>query len=121
MKLHEGSKIALFVSLAVTAVLLAGCLVCDSRVHYTGVQNETLKQVRCGETTKDWLVATLGEPAEQTLTDEGTEILRYRCRKKEDSEVVLFPIIIVDNQEITEHTVAFEIKDGIVQRYWKES
>lgn len=120
MKQHKCGEIALFVSLAVTSVMVVGCMVCNSEVHYTGIKDETLKQIECGKTTKDQLVATLGAPSEQSLTEEGIEILRYRCTKKQENEFVLFPIVFVDDEKETKHTVAFEVKDGIVQRYWKE-
>ncbi len=124
MQLHERGEIALFVSLVVTSFLLVGCLVCQSDVQYTGrerpVGNEMLKQIECGQTTKDWLVAALGEPTEQSMTEDGTEILRYRCTEKKDNQFILFPIVFVDDEKETDHSVSFEIKDGIVQRYWKE-
>ena len=36
------------------------------------------------------------------------------------NEIVLFPIVFIDDQKETDHSVSFEIKDGIVQRFWKE-
>jgi hypothetical protein len=93
MKQYKGSDIALFVSLVATSVLVVGCIICDSDVRYTGVADETLKQVKCGQTTRDWLVATFGEPTEQRVTDAGTEILSYRCTKKQDSSVIVIPIV----------------------------
>ena len=123
MKLYKHNEIALFALLAVTSVLLAGCVICKTDEHYTGrdrpIGNHTLRQIVCGQTTRDWLVAVLGEPTEESLTEEGTQILKYSCILKKDNAFVLFPIIIVDNKE-TDHSVSFEIKDGIVQRYWKE-
>lgn len=67
-------------------------------------------------------MATFGEPSEQSMTEEGTELLKYKCTKKKDNKFVLFPppIVIKDEKEM-EHTVVFEVKDGIVQRYWKET
>jgi len=123
MKLYKHNEIALFALLAVTSVLLAGCLISKTDEHYTGrdrpIGNHALRQIECGQTTKDWLVAALGEPTEERFTEDGTEILKYRCIMKKDNAFVLFPIIIVDDKE-TDHSVSFEIKDGIVQRYWKE-
>lgn len=123
MKLYKQSEIALSAWLVVTSFLLAGCVISKTDEHYTGrdrpIGNQTLRQIECGETTKDWLVAALGEPTEEHLTEDGTEILKYRCIMKKDNAFVLFPIIIVDDKE-TDHSVSFEIKDGIVQRYWKE-
>ncbi len=123
MKLYKHNEIALFALLVVTSFLLVGCVISKTDEHYTGrdrpIGNQTLRQIQCGQTTKDWLVAALGEPTEERLTEDGTEILKYRCTMKKDNAFVLFPIIIVDDKE-TDHSVSFEIKDDIVQRYWKE-
>jgi len=121
MKIHKGGETALWVGLAVTSVLAVGCVISDSDVRYTGIADETLRQIECGRTTRDQLVATVGKPCEQHLTDDGTEILKYRCTKKKDSSFVLFPVVIVDDDTETEYTIAFELKDGVVQRYWKET
>jgi len=122
MKLNRCGEIALFMSLVATLVLVVGCVVCKTDEQYTGIQTETLKQVERGQTTKDWLVATFGEPSEQSMTEKGTELLKYKCTKKKDNKFVMFPppIVIKDEKEM-EHTVVFEVKDGIVQRYWKET
>ncbi len=120
MKLHKHGEIALFASLVVTSVLLVGCVAIESNVHDSGVENSQLRQIELGRTTKDQLVAIVGEPTEQTMTEDGTEILRYKCTTKKDNQFILFPIVFVDDKKEIEHSVSFEIKDGIVQRYWKE-
>jgi len=122
MKLHKCSERVLLVSLAVMGVLIAGCVVIESDEHYTGVDNKMLNEVKCGQTTKDWIVATFGEPSEQYLTDRGTEVLRYKCTRKKDNQFVMFPppIVIKDDGQVV-HVVVFEVKDGVVKRYWKET
>jgi len=120
MNFRKSSKIPIFVSLALTSVLLVGCVVSNTEVKCTGVEDEILKQIECGKTTKNWLVATFGKPTEQRVTQEGTEILSYKCTKKQDNRFVLFPIVIVDDEKETEYTISFELKDDIVQRCWKE-
>jgi len=121
MKQHKLSEIALYMSLVVTSILLVGCVATKSDVHYSGVNNSQLKQIERGRTTKDQLVAIVGEPTEQSLTEEGTEILRYKCTEKRDNQFVLFPPpIVIDDKKEIEHTVVFKLKDGIVQRHWKE-
>jgi hypothetical protein len=122
MKLHKCIERVLFMSLVVMILLIAGCVVVQTDEHYTGVDNKMLKEVKCGQTTKDWIVATFGEPSEQSMTDRGTEILRYKCTRKKDNQFVMFPppIVIKDDGQAV-HVVAFEVKDGIVKRYWKET
>ena len=121
MKLYKHNEIALFVSLLAMLVLMGGCVVYNADEQYTGVENKMLKEIECGQTTRDWLVATFGEPTELLMTDDGGEILRYKCVKKKDNKFVMFPppIVIHDDKQV-EHVVVFEVKDGVVQRYWKE-
>ena len=121
MKLKKCGEIALLMSLAVTSVLLAGCVATQSDVHYSGVENSQLRQIESGRTTRDQLLAIVGEPTEESMTEDGSEILRYKCIEKKDNRFAMFPppIAIEDTKEI-EHTVVFKLKDGIVQRHWKE-
>ena len=121
MKLHKCDVIGLVAALVAASVLITGCVVCETDEQYTGIENDTLKQVECGQTTRDWVVETFGEPSEQILTDDGGEILKYKNKRKKDNKFVMFPppIVIRDEKDV-EHTVAFEVRDGIIQRYWKE-
>ena len=118
LKLNER---ILFLSLVIMSVLLAGCLVSDSSVRYSGVENSQLRQIKQGITTKDQLVEIVGEPTEESISENGDEILKYRCTTTKDNQFVLFPPpIVIDDTKETEHTVVFKIRDGIVQRHWKE-
>jgi hypothetical protein len=121
MKLHKYGEVGLFTALLAVSVLITGCIVCETDEQYIGVDNNKLKQVECGQTTRDWVIDTFGEPSEQTLTDDGSEILKYKCIRKKNNQFVMFPPpIVINDEKDVKHTVAFEVRDGIVQRYWKE-
>jgi hypothetical protein len=121
MKLHKYGSFGLVAILSATSVLVVGCIVCQTDEQYTGVDNNKLKQVECGQTTRDWVIDTFGEPSEQITTDDGSEILKYKCVRKKDNKFVMFPPpIVINDERDVKHTIAFEVKDGIVQRYWKE-
>ena len=121
MKHYKFNEIALFASLVLTSILLFGCVATESNVHYSGVENSQLRQIKSGRTTKDQLLAIVGEPTEESMAEDGSEILRYRCIEKKESRFAMFPppIAIEDKKEI-EHTIVFKLKDDIVQRHWKE-
>ena len=121
MKLHKCNEIGLFVALLAVSIFGVRCIVCETDERYTGIENQALKEVECGQTTRDWVIETFGEPSEQILADDGSEILKYKCIRTKDNKFVMFPppIVIRDEEDI-EHTVVFEVRDGIVQRYWKE-
>ena len=121
MGAHKAVRIGLIGLLAVLSAGLAGCVVCGKEVKYTGVEDETLKEIRCGEMTRAELVERIGEPSEQCVTEDGAEVLKYRCTKKQESGFVVFPVLVIGDEKESEHVVVFEIRDGIVRRYWKES
>ena len=121
MKLNRPKKSALFVLMIVMTVVLVGCVATESNVHYTGVESSHLRQIERGLTTKDELLAIVGEPTEQRTAEDGTEVLRYACKEIKDSKFAMFPPpIAIEDKKEKEHTVAFELRDGIVQRYWEE-
>ena len=47
--------------------------------------------MKLGETTRQWVLATLGEPTSRGTTDTGREILRYEYCKKTKGEFAMFP------------------------------
>lgn len=121
MKSHKYDTIVLFAVSLIVSVMVVGCVVLEKDEQYTGIEKEELKEVECGQTTRDWVVEKFGEPSEQILADDGSEILKYKCIRKKDNKFVMFPppIVIRDDKDV-EHTVAFEVRDGIIQQYWKE-
>lgn len=121
MKFRRRSEIVFFVLIVLTSFMIVGCVVSTKDEQFTGIDKSELKQIECGKTTKDELIDNFGEPTEQSMTSNGAEILRYQCIKKKDNSFVMFPppIVITDDEEV-EHVVAFEIREGIVQRHWKE-
>jgi hypothetical protein len=121
MKNYKFNETALFMLLVLTSLLLAGCVISDSSVRYSGVENSQLRQIKHGITTRDQLVEMVGEPTEQSMTENGAEILKYKCTTIKDNQFVLFPPpIIIDDTKETEHNVVFKLRNGIVQRHWKE-
>lgn len=122
MKNYQFNETALFVLLVIASILLAGCVVSDSNVRYSGVENSQLRQIKQGITTRDQLLEIVGEPSEQSTTEDGAEILKYKCIMTKDNQLVVFPPpIIIDDTKETEHAVVFKIRDGIVRRHWKEN
>lgn len=118
----SGGLASLFLALAVA---MAGCIACDSEVSYgdkgPAVGKRTLRQVKPGQTTKQWVLATLGEPTGWDTTPDGEEILRYEYVKRTKSEFAMVPPPLAFENEKEQHTrVVFEIRDGIVTHYWKE-
>lgn len=104
---------------------LGGCLIYHNHVNYSGkgkpLSDNTLDQIETGTTTKDWVLATLGEPSNQSTTADATEILEYRYGKKRDNQFVFIPFVFINDDSEDKQTVYFEIRDGLVKNYWMES
>ena len=112
-------------SICILILALAGCIAKETKVSYgpkgEPVKSSTLKNIKRGETPKQWVLATLGEPTEQTTTPDGLEVLRYEYTKKTETDFAMFPPPIAFDTDKERHTTyVFEIKDGIVTKYWKE-
>ena len=103
---------------------VSGCLICSHDTHYREkgkpVSSRTLDQIECGTTTKDWVLATLGEPSQQSTTPGGVEVLEYRYVLKKDNQFVVLPFVIVNDEGENTQTLHFEIANGIVTNFWKE-
>jgi hypothetical protein len=122
MKSYRFNEKAFFVSLVITSILLAGCFVSDTHMHYSGVERSHLNKIKPGITTKEQLLDMVGEPTEESIVADGVEILKYKCVMNKDEKVVLFPPpIIIDHKKETEHLVVFKIEEGIVQRRWRKN
>lgn len=119
---YKFNETVLFIFLVITSILLAGCVVSDTHMQYSGVQRDHLRKIKPGITTKEQLLDMVGEPTEESVIEDGVEILKYKCKMIKDDQFVLFPPpIIVDHKKETEHLVVFKIEDGVVQRHWKKN
>ena len=124
MEKRKSWRIVLGVAVIGSLLSVAGCFIWNSDVRYgdkgAPLSGTTLKQIECGKTTRDWLMVTLGKPSEQSTTDAGVELLKYKYSKTQESNVVM-PFVIVNDEKKNEQTVYFQVKDGVVQKYWVET
>ncbi len=119
--LREGIGLLLWASL----LPLAGCLVYHSDVRYgdrgRAPTGHTLDQIQTGTTTRDWVLATLGEPSRQSTTKDGAEVLEYQYSRKKDNSFVFCPFVFINDEGEETQTLYFEIEDGVVTKFWKET
>ncbi len=119
-----GVSIGLVVAYVLIGAFLSGCISGRSDVSYgpkgPAVGPETTRQIEIGSTSKEWVLGTFGAPSTETATPEGTEILKYVYTKKVDSDFDAFLFLSFDDEREERTVYYFEIKDGIVTRFWKE-
>ncbi len=109
---------------AAASVSLNGCVVmASSTTSFQGnrrfVGPETLNQVQSGNTTKDRVLATLGQPTDIAKASEDTEILHYKYVETKRDSVAVLVLIAANNTTKDQRDLYFEVRDGIVQKYWQ--
>ena len=113
-------KKALLLAMAVT---MTGCLVTvdsDSRPLQTVWNEGDVTRLQVGQSDKQWVRNSFGDPVTKLNYADGTEIWKYRNRSEKDTEVGLFLIFSVDVEEERVETLSIEFADGIVSNYWIE-
>ncbi len=104
---------------------LAGCVVYSGDVRYgekgKAPTTRTLDRIEPGTTTKDWVLATLGDPSRQSTTKDGTELLEYQYSRKKDNSFVFCPFVFINDEGEDKQTLYFEIENGVVKNFWKET
>ena len=123
MKLLRSPLSVLIVSGLIT--LASGCAVVsshhDSYVTGHSVSDETLARVEPGVSTEAWLVATLGEPTEAETVDAHVRILKYASKRITKYDTELLFVFDTSSRSEKSQTVFFEMRDGVLTRYWQES
>ena len=104
-------------------LLCAGCITVCSRIQKdssTGPNQALLQQVRPGNTTKEWVIKIFGKPSTETKLSGGKEILKYQYTKEKRSDVRFLFFFNSHSKKESTADVYFELKDGIVQKYWRD-
>jgi hypothetical protein len=105
-------------------LIVGGCISSRTDVMYgskgPAVSSRTLKMVVIGETSKEWLYGTLGDPTNETRSLDGTEILKYEYNKKVDRSFEIEPFLDLGDKKEQRTVYYFELKNGVVTRFWKE-
>ncbi|GAB5562043.1 MAG: hypothetical protein SynsKO_36900 [Synoicihabitans sp.] len=112
------SRSYLVLCLAFTSTLFTGCSVIDShtetRISGQVVSDDAFAAIQPGFTTEEELWARLGEPESVVRKSNGDSELIYRSKSitRKDTEL----LFVIDASSKTERikTVAFTVRDGVV-------
>ena len=110
-------------ALICSAVLLTGCLVTgDHKESTTGTQvaDATFNQIKAGETTEDWVRATLGQPTSDSRLRDGGHILKYTYTEHRESSGAVFLIFGGHDEKRVDHTAFIEVHDNTVTKAWRQ-
>lgn len=121
--MHKHRCSTLFL-LAAACAGASGCIIAVSnRATRSGtvVPQSIRDQIVPGETTKDWVIETLGTPTSAYERSDGTEVLKYKSSRMVKARVAILLLLAVSDTEEEECVVTFEIRDGIVQQFeWQK-
>ena len=84
------------------------------------ISDEVLGQIQPGVTTKEWVLAALGAPTNEVKLNDGVEILEYEYGRETRTSFEFLFLIDSETSKETREEVHLELKDGIVQRYWRD-
>ena len=117
----------ILVTLSLFALVIAttaGCLVhSENRRSVSGhyVSSAAFSEIKPGETTGEWVKATLGEPTNTSKLGDGSEIWKWTYTETKDGEGQIF-LLFSGTDHTTTHANAFvEVKDGVVTRKWRDA
>jgi len=107
----------------ITLLIAGGCS--SSRkvkfeAGYGPIDENRLRQVVVGETTKDGVISSLGEPSRIEKTATGGDLIKYETRKSEEvnAKYGLF-LFRVHYKEEHVNTLNIELNNGVVKKIWR--
>jgi outer membrane protein assembly factor BamE (lipoprotein component of BamABCDE complex) len=103
--------------------LLSGCLISShSSTEFSGryIGAETMAQIEPGKTKEDFVVATIGTPTTKTKLEDGSEVWKYEYSKKTSGNGTVFLLLNSSNSTEKEGAVYVILKDGVVQKAWRD-
>jgi outer membrane protein assembly factor BamE (lipoprotein component of BamABCDE complex) len=112
------SALTLALPLALGSCVVIGA---DSHTSEHGryVGDETLAQIRPGESA-EYVVALIGSPTSKTELSDGVSIWKYAYTHKTTRNNHLLFVLDADSTEETSGAVFVQLKDGKVERSWRD-
>lgn len=110
------------VAIALLCAPMSGCLI-TSRNHedFTGteISDATFNRIEPGTTTRQWILATLGQPTTQTTLEDGSEIWKWTYSRTRSSSGSLLFVFGGSSSTVTGGSAYVQMKDGIVTKSWR--
>jgi hypothetical protein len=98
-----------------------GCVVqrIERKAAGQGVHPPTrvLEAIQEGETTREWVIKTLGLPLTRRMREDGREVLTYSFVEIEERKTDVLFLIHTGGQRTHVLELTFEIENGVVVRF----
>ncbi len=109
--------------LASTALLSTGCVVSghsSNKVTGSYVGASTFQKIEEGVTTEEWVLAALGVPTSEATLEDGTKLWKWSYEERRKSRGALLFVFGGSSDHVSQGGVYAELRDGIVQRTWRD-
>lgn len=101
---------------------VSGCLVTsESHQNRSGnyISDATFNQIKPGQTTEQWVRATLGPPNSETAIGDDGKLLKWSYTERHESSGAVFLIFGGHHENETTHTAYVETHHGVVTSAWR--
>lgn len=105
------------------ALPLGGCIVGGSSstsITGTFVGRETLATIEPGATTREYVLATLGEPTSKRTLSNGEELWRWDYRRVKKSSGYVLVVFGGSSREEVAATTFVHLQGDLVKRVWQD-
>ena len=84
------------------------------------VPEDVLLHVEPGRTTRWWLYRFVGKPSRVEPRADGAELLTYDYAQTTEERLAVLGAELRRDQAVERARVLFELRDGVVQRVWRD-
>jgi outer membrane protein assembly factor BamE (lipoprotein component of BamABCDE complex) len=116
------NRLILITVLCACAAAASGCLFnskTTQRIEGQYVEPASFGQIKPGQTTATWVLATLGEPSSRTTADDQTEVWKWTYTEHRHSSGNIFILFAAVSDRAVPRSAFVELRDGVVTRKWR--
>ena len=107
-----------------TSLLITGCVSYkSSQAAVTADIPDTsyLEEISLGETRTDWLIEQFGKPSAVRRPDHHSSVWQYENLTRSTRQLRAMPLLAIETRSTARTVYSFEVENGFIVRYWKES
>lgn len=108
----------------VSTLFIAGCVTYKSSQEAVTADIPDvsfLAQISFGETRTDWLIEQFGKPSAVRRPDDHTAVWQYENVTRATRQIRAMPLLAIETKSTARTIYSFEVENGFIVRYWKES
>ena len=108
----------------VSTLLIAGCVSYKSSQEAVSADipdMSFLALISLGDTHTDWLIEQFGKPSAVRRPNDLTAVWQYENVTRSTRQIRATPLLAIETKSTARTIYSFEVENGFIVRYWKES